>query len=355
MKAPLPSLIAGILMLLLAGISASGQVYITSGDFPQVGMLVVKEVDSTTAVSPGLGGTNQVWDFSNLVPSFTDSTLYVMPDGLPGSQHFTGSNLVEKDANASANFEGGYNYIFYHSTPEGWEIMGQELKISFWGISFFYHFNYEPLPVMLPFPCTYNTYKHQDFVWSSYSAAWYNGVQVDTSLVKSFMSVDMLTDGSGTILTPAGIFEALRVHETINTIDSVFHYSAGSGWYFYERTTSQFENYRWYADGAGEVGAIQVDAKKGSGGFTFLKSRTIVSTHPEPNQPDVTLYPNPVEELLFVNSPSAIERADLFDVKGRFIRSTVQDNIPVNGLQPGLYFLNIHTAGAVLSKKFIKQ
>ena len=233
MKKPLLSplsLQAGVLLLMtlslmLAHNPLRAQITITANDFPHAGMLVVRNIDSTTAISPGSGGTGQVWDFSNLVPSYDDSTLYMMPGGQPGIQNHPNSNLVLKDLDSDINFEGGYNYIFYQTTPGGWKALGQELKISFWGMSITWHMFYEPPAIEMPLPFTYNSSYNQNTTWKLYAATGFNGTVLDSVLTINHTTITQLADASGTMITPEGTFEALRVHELLEIIDSSLTYN----------------------------------------------------------------------------------------------------------------------------------
>lgn len=354
-KSGIKALIILFVLVIISSHSFS-QITIVPEDFPQVGMLVVKDVDSTTVINPGSAGLNQTWDFSNLVPSYTDSTLYMMPDGLPGSQNFPASNIVLKDARASANYDGSYNYMYYKSSPTGWQVVGQELKISFWGISFFWHFSYDPDPVVLPLPCQYNTSSSQEVSWNSYSASWYNGTQADTSHVVTHMSIDMLADASGTIITPTGSFDALRVHEHIVNVDTVFNYTPGSGWSFEETSTVEWDTYRWYANGIGEVGSIRIDNKKGSNGFSFYKSQALVGQQELKKDFDVCVYPNPATEGVSIESKQPVDRIEIISENGRIL--TITDNcsyISLKGMSSGYYFLKIFSGDSMSVKKIIKK
>jgi hypothetical protein len=347
--------ITGI-MLVATVHDASAQITITAADFAHAGMLVVKNVDSTTTISPGSAGLNQTWDFSNLVPSYTDSVLYMLPAGLPGCNSYPEANLVQKDARVAANYDGSYNYIYYKSTPEGWLVLGQELKISFWGMSFLWHLSYTPSVVILPLPCTYSSSSIQTTIWRSYSASWYNGAQLDTSYTETYLTSNQVVDGSGNIITPEGSFAALRVNETITLLDSTYTYSPGTGWIYDETSTETFHNFRWYANGVGEVGSIRIDGKKGSNGFSFFKSQTIVGTQNKPVTSDIVLYPNPVKDQLNIKSSLPIENIEISDANGRIVNLPMSGNSVQTGLlNPGIYFARIYVSGQSTLLKFLKN
>ncbi|NDP21961.1 MAG: T9SS type A sorting domain-containing protein [Paludibacter sp.] len=83
--------------------------------------------------------------------------------------------------------------------------------------------------------------------------------------------------------------------------------------------------------------------------------------HPIENSSEsVRVYPNPVSEYLTVESASsAMQRVELFDLKGRLIISerTVDNklNLSVSALQSGTYILKVKTNTGVSVKRIIKK
>jgi hypothetical protein len=342
-------------LLLLVCINGYSQITMQASDFPHAGMLVTRDVDSTTAISPGGAGLNQVWDFSNMVPSYTDSTLYMMMDGQPGSQNYPNANLVVKDVNTDSNYDGAYCYSFYESTPSGWHSYGEELKISFWGISFYWHFFLEPAVPELPLPFTYNDFFEAETNYQTYKSIWSGGAQVDSSLVIWHLSTSMVADGSGTIITPNGSFDALRVKKHFWGTDSTFTYNPTTGWVYGENNYSDFYTYTWYANGIGEVGSILDDGKKGSGSFSFFKSTTVVGMNEPLKNEHLKFYPNPVHDYLKIESDNLVERVEVYDNAGVLQKLEQSGNcINVSALLPGIYNLKVITKSVVSNGKFLK-
>lgn len=342
-------------IILTAGISSNvlAQISISISDFPHAGMLVARTQDTTSSVLAGPAGPNQVWDFSNLVTSFIDSTLYMMPDGVPGSQNHPGANLVEKDMNASANFEGAFNYIYYDSQVDGWYNLGQELRITFWGFEFNYHMFVNPPSLILPLPCFYGLTNTMDFDWDTYSSGWYAGGQTDTSRVVSNMHVTQEADAWGTIITPEGSYDALRVHEHIKILDSIYEYNAGS-WIFQDTSQSEWSDWRWYANGIGEVGFLRESGGKSGRGFTFFKSSTLVGLDESIENHELTLYPVPAHDKLYIESQKPINKVEVFDYYGNQLYIAFNsDPISLTDLPGGIYFLRAYSNGDVIVKKFI--
>lgn len=345
-----------ITVLVVTGNSLFAQITITADDFPHAGMLVVRNMDTTTAVSIGSAGSGQVWDFSNLVPSFDDSTLYMMPGGQPGLENHPNTNLVTKDLDYDINYEGGYNYIFYETTAGGWLVQGQELKISFWGMTITWHMFYQPPALELPLPFTYNSSNNQNTTWKLYAATGFNGTVMDSALTINHTSISQLADASGTMITPTGSFEALRVHTHSEIIDSSFTYNAGAGWVFNETGLTILNSYHWYAKGIGEVGSLLLDDKKGSGQFSFFKSSTIVGQQELPEVVDLKIYPVPATDKLNIVSAVPVEKVEIYNQSGSLqITENKVTELNVSKLAPGTYFIKVFTLRNVSTRKFIKQ
>jgi len=71
----------------------------------------------------------------------------------------------------------------------------------------------------------------------------------------------------------------------------------------------------------------------------------------------VKLYPNPVNDKLFIKSYNAIDSITIYNVSGQIIKQTeiFSNGIDVSGLNAGLYFINIKSDNRENIKKFIKN
>jgi hypothetical protein len=353
MKTKLTFLLTIVLFSFFASVA---QITITANDFPHAGMLVVRNIDTTTTISPGLPGTGQIWDFSNLTPSVDDSTLYILPEGLPNNQSYPQSNLVAKDLDSDINYDGGYNYIYYNVTPSGWLVQGQEMKFSFWGIFMRWHMAYQPPVKMLPLPLTFNSSNDQSCTWRVYAASGFGTTATDSSCSVNHMTVNQLADASGTMITPEGSHEVLRVFQHMITIDSTFNYDPANGWIFSETNSTIQDSYWWYANGIGEIGYLNLDGKKGGGSFSYFKSSTIVGTNEYEKVSDLKIFPVPATDILNIESSGSIIRSEIYNQSGA-LQLTENDvtTINISTLVPGTYFIKVFTPTVVTTRKFIKQ
>ena len=72
----------------------------------------------------------------------------------------------------------------------------------------------------------------------------------------------------------------------------------------------------------------------------------------------VELFPNPVQNELFIRSKSTnLERLDIIDVNGKIVSTLhhIQNKVTISHLKAGFYLFKFQTNQGVLLKKVIKQ
>ncbi|MDH6252885.1 hypothetical protein M2347_002612 [Chryseobacterium sp. H1D6B] len=71
---------------------------------------------------------------------------------------------------------------------------------------------------------------------------------------------------------------------------------------------------------------------------------------------DVKIYPNPAADMLTINSDTAIETVEVFDMSGRKLAVGMSGNkVDVRNLPSGNYMIKIKNKSGILSKQFIKK
>ena len=92
--------------------------------------------------------------------------------------------------------------------------------------------------------------------------------------------------------------------------------------------------------------------------FPHLVLKNYLLDVPENDELNITVYPNPVTETLFISSEGiTIEKIKVYSISGQIILSSenVQNSIDVSGLSEGLYFLEIFSSEGKSILKFIKR
>ncbi len=74
------------------------------------------------------------------------------------------------------------------------------------------------------------------------------------------------------------------------------------------------------------------------------------------NTNSVKLYPNPVNDRLFIKSTEQIKSISIYNIKGQLIKQTIEttNGIDVSVLPSGLYMIQIKTSNNTINQKFLK-
>jgi len=155
-------------------------------------------------------------------------------------------------------------------------------------------------------------------------------------------------DGYGIITTPYNTFHVLRVHHTIHEIDSLYiNYSGFTQWIPLPVPVSH--EYEWLAkDEKLPVLKIVTTETGGTETVTSITYRDalrydLVASIVE-NELKVGVYPNPVSNLLTINSEKNIQKIAVYDMKGQLVQNLVIEptneyKLNVSGWQKGSYVL----------------
>lgn len=223
--------------ILLLGISSqtAGQITITQADMPGNGDTLRYSLAAPGGTLPfNLSGANQVWDFSALTPTSQDIDDFKASLLTPYAFFFLGLNkygrkITDSIGVGAFSFKDIYN--FYRKTAQVFDVEG--IGLRFQGI---------PLPAyytdrdeLYQFPLTYlrrdsSTFK---FTISLPTLATYSQVGYRINEV----------EGWGTIMTPFGTFNCLKIKSTVISADSL-----NIGGFPVKFSQNRIE-YKWLANG----------------------------------------------------------------------------------------------------------
>ena len=92
-------------------------------------------------------------------------------------------------------------------------------------------------------------------------------------------------------------------------------------------------------------------------GITNTTGSYVCGTGIESVESTVSIYPNPVRDILNIKSDNTIESLELYDALGRLVvrKNTVSDNISidVSNLNNGIYILKLHTTNGIGRYKIV--
>jgi hypothetical protein len=169
-------------------------------------------------------------------------------------------------------------------------------------------------------------------------------------------------DAEGTLITPFGTFDALRIKHEIEEIDSVYQTFLGAGFWFGVPKTISAE-YEWYTNGRKDallkIVALNVNGNNQVQSVEYQDIYRNLSSSLVEIENQISIYPSLVEESLNVTSPVKILNFEVVDLNGKTELKGVpidkNESINVCDLNSGMYFLRLKTSLGTSSFRFIKQ
>ncbi|AUP80939.1 BspA family leucine-rich repeat surface protein [Flavivirga eckloniae] len=103
-----------------------------------------------------------------------------------------------------------------------------------------------------------------------------------------------------------------------------------------------------------DVFNVLIESSIGPGIGPSIQSRNLFSS-PNINSNEISVYPNPTNNKLFVTSKQPIDHITIYSIHGALIGEVNNDVIDVSLLANGMYLLKIKTNTGTTTKRFIKK
>jgi len=242
---------------------ANAQITVTSTDMANVND-TVRYSTSAVNVSTLLNdtGANRTWNFSNLVPNFQDIVSFksaLNANFLYSS--FSSSSYGTQDPDISFTLASATNvYSFYTKSTASYVADGRAFTVSgLPGIQ-----TYTGKDVIYKFPLAYG---NRDT--SSYTT---NSVSLLVANLSSTGKRINVVDGWGTLTTPYGTFNCVRVKSIVQETDTV---SVTTPFAFSLPVAHNKTEYKWYTNGK-KIPILEIDVTTGTGAATTIKYRDSV-------------------------------------------------------------------------------
>lgn len=318
------------------------QVMITSDDMPQVGESYLNvqafEIDYE---DPALtAGEDTFWDFSGLTAASDEQISYLSVSDVPFAFQFVYNNPnSESYANRAVevnDFGVGVEvpvtegHGFYLVAEDGFYDCGVAGNLSGFPIIG----NREPTDRIFQLPLEFGMEAD-----TSYS---YLEIEIpELGHGNSHLYRENTLDAWGTVVTPEGAFEALRVRSVVNATDTVISEAFDI---FQVIVHPETVEYRWLAPGQG-IPVLQINTVDGMITEITYRSEDIgIGVRELSEVKEATVYPNPAISFCTISLTDAeiIQNATLVDLTGKTIPVEFEQNgqeikIDVNQTTPGLY------------------
>lgn len=245
---------------------SNSQITISSSDMPDVNMFSINDVDTyrisvingPDTFSLSNTGAGSVWDYSSLVPQSqkvdtfvntlnTDPQYYVNFN-YPGDQeHFASyAQPVSPPPDFNSGFQLTDVYYYFKETSSQYTQVGFGAKLN--GISISQ--KYDPVDVIYEFPLDFNDV--------STSTSFFKLTVPTYGYYSRTTQRNNTVDGWGSLTTPFGTFQSLRVRSELKNSDTLFLDTLGFG--FPVPRPTQYE-YKWLAKNMG-IPLLQINTQK---------------------------------------------------------------------------------------------
>ena len=349
-----------LLLLMGFGFSTSAQISIDKSDMPSK--------DDTVRISTGLNlnfidytetGEDFLWDFSQLIPINQRVDTFLSPLSLPlVYKLFFGffSNLAVRGAEnlPLPGFPFTDVYNFFDNSSSHYRGIG--VGVSILGIPV--PFKYDSPDVVYDFPMEYQG------TWNS-QAHFAQEIPLVGYLRMTKTHVDTV-DGWGTLITPYGSFEVLRLKSEVNEIDSIYIDSLEIG----IPIERDYTVYQWIGKGQ-KIPLLQITSSLLGVVVDYVDSTRVVVDGIDDQlfvrNSELQVFPNPTVsaiQLRFEMLEKQNVSIKLFDMQGRETaiiyngilergKVNLEYNLNGKGLAYGQYIVRLQAGNHFVSRKII--
>jgi hypothetical protein len=355
-----------VLILACAALHGSAQITILDSDMLKLGDTVRISETTDANIDYTTTGPNSEWDFSYLQ---AESQFLIDPYN-PQAAGFLVNNFFGANA-------GIYAAEYYRSLELPLDQAGQFLPVNiedafrfsritedsltYIGIAIEVEGNTVPvrsdtIEKVYDFPMNYqDQYNSRGYTNADFNP-FFDGI------FRQYRQRETEVDGYGTVITPLGTYECLRVHHRINEFDSLYVGLGLDTWIPLDLPVRHV--YEWWAkDELYPVIRIEVQEINGDEVVSDIlyqdiylgldASLTTLSSN------EYNFFPNPVSEKLTLQTKGSIQHIKIFNLNGELVHEQ-QGNllseitIDVNTLEEGVYFMHFETDLGVAKEKFLK-
>lgn len=177
---------------------------------------------------------------------------------------------------------------------------------------------------------------------------------------KQYRTRSSQVDGWGSITTPFGTFDALRIHHTITELDSIYITVAGNGFWL-PLDVPEAHEYEWRSTADKEaILRIKTNVILGTEAVTSIEYRDNYLALNELSDIAMSVSPNPSTDVLVIATETPLNQWMIVSANGAVVTSgsfNVQENpqVDVRLLAAGSYTLIVRSEVGVHSASFVKQ
>ncbi|GAB4417623.1 MAG: hypothetical protein OHK0039_28200 [Bacteroidia bacterium] len=329
-------------ILLILSLPAFAQISLTGSDLPTAGYRAyLSTPDTLLFVDPAPTGAGYTWDFSQLSPVLQSTDSFVSVNSIPLAIRFLFLSAtvaqIQQAPDSLLGISLGDGYQFYRVTSGAYINLGVGGTVS--GVPL--GLAYDPTDTLFRLPLTYGQQN------TSYAQATLD--VPGFAFVQQTLNRETEVDGWGSLTTPYGTFDVLRLRSTTTGFDSVAFDTIQFG-----LPRPRQISYEWWGKEEAvpllRIGAIGLDTAEVVSGISYVDSLRVFNTTGirRPAASALALYPNPASDAVQVRWAQHLgqeARLEVFDAQGRQVYETrltpATRQIPTGHLPAGTYLVRI--------------
>ncbi|MFY9311326.1 MAG: T9SS type A sorting domain-containing protein [Bacteroidia bacterium] len=355
--------------LFISGI-AQNPITFTSNDLPNeydtVQVSVVAPEDFINVPAPTITGASQTWDYSSLTPNYQQFEIFDSPLDFTTPYNYLfnpfnttyGRNNYEFSAIPLPNTDISAAYDFFKESSSQLKQIGAGFIIN--GVPL--PFMYDNADILYELPMTFgsNSSSFYKYGLEIPGVGYYGQSGTRTNVV----------DGWGSLTTPFGTFQTIRLKSTVDAVDTVYNNSLQGGANIPRPLKHE---YKWLANGK-KIPVLKIETTVIAGNETISTVRYIDSSRSDVPQLGVSentfrlksnIYPNPcVNELniAYQLPANSTIKMTLTDMVGKTVVTLLNEKqntgsykqrMNTSDLIPGVYFLILQTGNYKETRKII--
>jgi hypothetical protein len=333
-------------------LQAISQITVNSWQFLGPSEVVVMALDEQPSISHTPSGPNQTWDYGELNEYSADGVAFGPAQWFTGNQYFPNANFGAEDEGTS---------IFFRKNNEGFDLMGVYGDVMETGESM---------------PITFSPYQRQIAFPMTYGQTWQNtsALQITITDLEEFGDVgDSLVvtvttyrtgnvDGWGTLNTPLGTFDALRLHTQDSIVESVVVYAFGFPIFNESETT--FENSYSFISNSLNSKYILVQYSYDPelelmSNVQWQMTTPVLASEDNASKVQPEIYPNPTTDSFKISNLAIGDKISILASNGQLVSSfkvsSSDMDFDVSNLSSGNYVVFIQGKTNVSAKKLSVQ
>jgi hypothetical protein len=363
MKIVLTALITSMTLFLFSQISIEKTDFLLVNDTARISVTTDENIDFSTT------GVNSFWDYSNLI---AESQQLLSPTPISmgsfavqfqfGSmapatyasdyyESFTELPFESIEGFLPVNFEDYYR--FTKITDDSVSFPGYAFKVEGNDVPF----RSDTIEIPYRFPMEFgDTYASRAYSKIDFNP-FFDGIFIQ------YRQRSSIVDGHGTLITPYGTFDAIRVTHMIDEQDSIYVDLFGFAQWIPINQPRVFE-YEWWAKNQ-KVPVLKIVTTETMGdqtvtNITYKDEYLGLDANLTEETMIFTIYPNPAENSIHITSNQKIHDIKVYSEMGAVLIEESNSNlnktsIDLNHLASGTYFIHLHSNHEHVIRKFIIQ